>query len=144
MKLRKILLLPVAGIAFGLGTLGIFLPILPTVPLYLLTLAALTGSSERLKNKFVASKLYKKHLEPYKKAGGLTARSKLLLILWVTIQIIVAAFLVGARPILQIVLWTLYGGFMASMLFIVKTVDRKRVVAYKNEYIRTLNKQTSK
>lgn len=144
MKLRKIILLPIAGIAFGLGTLGIYLPVLPTVPLYLLTLAALTGSSERLKNKFIASKLYKKYLEPYKKAGGLTARSKSLLILWVTVQITVSAILIGARPILQIVLWGLYAGFMISMLFIVKTVERKKVAQYKSEYIRSLNEQTFK
>lgn len=142
MKLRKFLLLPMAGIAFGLGTLGIFLPILPTVPLYLLTLAALTGSSDRLRRKFVASKLYKRHLEPYKKAGGLTARSKSFLILWVTVQITVAAILVGARILPQIILWGLYAGFMVSMLLIVKTVERKTVVKHKNEYIQSLNQQT--
>ena len=144
MKLRKLIWLSVAGISFTLGTLGTFLPILPTVPLYLLTLFALTNSSVRLRNRFVASKLYKKHLEPYKKAGGLTARSKTLLILWVTVQVTIAALLVGARLAAQIILWGLYVGFMISILFIVKTVNRAKVVSYRNEYIQSLNRQTTK
>lgn len=144
MKLRKLIWLSVAGISFTLGTLGTFLPILPTVPLYLLTLFALTNSSVRLRNRFVASKLYKKHLEPYKKADGLTARSKTLLILWVTVQVTIAALLVGARLAAQIILWGLYVGFMISILFIVKTVNRAKVVSYRNEYIQSLNRQTTK
>lgn len=144
MKLRKLIWLTVAGIAFVLGTLGTFLPVLPTVPLYILTLLALTNSSTRLRDKFVASRLYKKYLEPYKKAGGLTLRSKLVLIVWVTVQIGIAAFLVGARPVVQIILWALYAGFMISMLFVVKTVDRAKYLHYKSEYIKSPNKQTSK
>ncbi|MDR2046707.1 MAG: YbaN family protein [Clostridiales bacterium] len=39
-----------------MGTAGIFLPILPTVPLFLLTLACYAKGSVRFERRFVSSK----------------------------------------------------------------------------------------
>lgn len=142
MKLRKLIWLTLAGITFLLGTLGTVLPILPTVPLYLLTLLALTNSSERLRSRFIASQLYRKHLEPYKKAGGLTLRSKIVLIAWVTVQIAIASLIIGFRLLPQIVLWGLYLGFLGSMLFAVKTVDREKYLKYQKEYSESAERNT--
>lgn len=122
MKLRKILWLTAAFISFGLGTLGTFLPILPTVPLYLLAAFCFANSSERLHNWFVNTGLYKRHLLPYLQAGGLTRKVKIILILGVSFQIGVAAFLVRKSLIGLVILGVLYLGFLISMLFIVKTV----------------------
>lgn len=122
MKLRKIISLMIAFIAFGLGTLGIFLPILPTVPLYLLAACCFANSSERLHTWFVNTGLYKRHLLPYLKAGGITRKAKIILILGVSMQIGVAAYLVRKSLLGLIILGALYLGFLISMLFIVKTV----------------------
>ncbi len=122
MKLRKFLSLIIALIAFGLGTAGIFLPILPTVPLYLLAAFCFANSSERLHNWFLNTGLYQRHLLPYLKAGGVTRKAKLYLIFGVSLQIGVAAFLVRSSMVGLAILGILYLGFLISMLFIVKTV----------------------
>lgn len=122
MSFRKILSLIIAFIAFGLGTAGIFLPILPTVPLYLLAAFCFANSSERLHHWFLGTGLYKRHLLPYLKAGGVTRMAKIYLILGVSLQIGVAAFLVRNSLVGLVILGILYFGFLISMLFVVKTV----------------------
>ena len=47
-KLKKAMYLLVGLIAFVLGFIGIFLPLLPTTPLFLLTSFCLLKSSEKL------------------------------------------------------------------------------------------------
>jgi len=54
--------LTIGAISFALGTAGIVLPLLPTVPFYMLTLFCLFRGSERFTNMFLASSLYKKNV----------------------------------------------------------------------------------
>lgn len=122
MNLRKLIWLFIALLAFGLGTAGIFLPILPTVPLYLLTVFCFANSSEKMHTWFLGTKLYKRYVEPYRKAGGLTRKAKIWLIICVSVQIAIAAFLVRGSLAGEIILAVLYLGFIVSMLFVVKTV----------------------
>lgn len=119
---------------FVMGTIGTVLPILPTVPLYLLSLFAFSRCSDRWLRWFLSTKLYKKHLEPYRKAGGLTVRAKRNLLLWVSIQMGIAAWLVWPKTVPLVILGLVYLGFLVSMAVVVKTVDREVVEAYKNEY----------
>ena len=126
MKVKRLVLI-IAGIAsLAFGTLGIFLPLLPTVPLYLLTLFCFTASSEGLRNWFVGTRLFKRYLQPYLQAGGLPLRAKILLILFVSLQIAVAAFFVKSSPIGLLILAGLYAGFLFSMIRIVKTLPREQ------------------
>ena len=76
MKLRKIIFILSGLCTLALGTLGVFLPILPTVPLYLLTLILFANSSDRLHTWYVQTKLYKKFLLPYLQAGALPGKRK--------------------------------------------------------------------
>lgn len=125
MKARKSLWLAVALIAFGLGTLGIVLPILPTVPLYLLTAFGFAKSSNRLHNRFLNSRLYRKYLLPYRTAGGLPLKVKIPLVIWVTVQIALVAYLLQAHLFWLLFLLLLYVGFLFSMQFLVKTIPSK-------------------
>lgn len=123
LTVRQILWIILGLFSVGLGTLGIFLPLLPTVPLYLLATFAFLSSSERLYTKFKASGLYRRHLKPYLDAGGLTKKAKLWLILFVSLQIAIAAFLVRHSIVGLCLVGVLYLGFLCSMLFFVKTVS---------------------
>ena len=60
LKVVRIIFAVLGLICFGLGTVGIFLPILPTTPLYLATLFFFTQSSQRLHDWFIGTNLYKK------------------------------------------------------------------------------------
>ena len=56
----RYIFLTIGAISFCLGTAGIVLPILPTVPFYVLTLFCLARGSERFHRMFLESQLYKK------------------------------------------------------------------------------------
>ncbi len=122
LTLRQTLWIITGILSVGLGTLGIYLPILPTVPLYLLGSFAFLSSSGKLYSKFRDGRLYKKYLQPYLTAGGLSGKAKLFLILFVSLQIGIAMFLVRNSIFGLCLAGALYLGFLISMLFIVKTI----------------------
>ena len=78
-KLKKAMYLLVGLIAFVLGTIGIFLPLLPTTPLFLLTSFCLLKSSEKLNEKFMQTKMYEKYVKSFVEKGGMTLKAKLCL-----------------------------------------------------------------
>jgi len=58
MTIIRILWLVLGGSSLGLGTVGIFLPILPTVPFYLLAAFAFSKSSEKMHNWLLNHKIF--------------------------------------------------------------------------------------
>ena len=76
-KLKKAMYLLVGLIAFVLGFIGIFLPLLPTTPLFLLTSFCLLKSSEKLNEK--QTKMYEKYVKSFVEKGGMTLKAKLCL-----------------------------------------------------------------
>ncbi len=107
-------------VAFVLGTIGIFLPVLPTFPFYLLTAVAFANSSERLHNRFVNSKFYKNNIEEFLETKSLPIRSKLSVLLSLTIFMGIGFYfmhLIWARLILAVV-WLVHVVYIG---FIVKT-----------------------
>ena len=67
MGIKRIVFIIVGCICLILGTVGVFVPILPTTPFYLLTAYCFARSSKKLDEWFKGTKLYKKHLESYVK-----------------------------------------------------------------------------
>ena len=126
MSVRKWLWIALGMLSFSAGTVGIFLPILPTVPLYLLTSFAFLNSSDKLYLRFKNSNLYKKYLSRYLEAGGLTKCGKFRLILFVTVQIIIAVFLLRKSLMGVLILAGIYFGFLFSVIFVIKTVKLKK------------------
>ena len=122
MKLRKLLFISSGFLTLALGTLGIFLPVLPTVPLYLLTLILFANSSRRLHSWYIQTGLYKKYLLPYLEAGGLTRRAKGWLIGFVTLQILIAVWLLRNSILGICICAAVYLGFLLSMRLAVKTI----------------------
>ena len=62
-KIKKSLFIVLGGISFILGTLGLSLPFIPTVPFYMLTSFLWVRSSDKLYGKFVESKYYQKYIQ---------------------------------------------------------------------------------
>ena len=76
--------LAAGAVSFGLGTAGTVLPLLPTVPFYMVTLFCLARGSERFHRKFLNSSLYRKTVGAYEKDKSLTLRAKTAILLSVS------------------------------------------------------------
>lgn len=69
--------LMIGMISFGLGFIGIVLPILPTTPFLLLAGFCFAKSSKRVHNWFVSTKAYQRHLEPFVQKRAMTLKTKI-------------------------------------------------------------------
>ena len=101
--LKKALLIIVGIISLILGVIGIFLPVLPTVPLLLLTSFCFLKSSEKLNEKFMKTKLYEKYVKKFKEQGGMTLKAKLTLVIPVSL-LLLFMFIKIDSPIMKCVI----------------------------------------
>lgn len=83
--MKKIILVIVGCIGVGLGALGAVLPILPAFPFLLLAAVCFAKSSDRLDRWFRGTKLYKNNLESFVKGQGMTRKTKIKVMITVTL-----------------------------------------------------------
>jgi uncharacterized membrane protein YbaN (DUF454 family) len=85
-----------AGFAFlSLGTVGIFFPVLPTTPFYLLTVACFARGSQHFHDWFIGTKLYEKHLSEFVATRSMTLRAKLTICVPVALIVFTSLWLIG-------------------------------------------------
>ena len=85
MNLKKMFWILLGCIGVALGSIGVFLPILPSVPFLLLATFSFARSSERLHIWFINTELYKKNLESYVQGKGMSMETKLRIMFLVTL-----------------------------------------------------------
>ena len=113
--------LAIGAISFALGTAGIVLPLLPTVPFYMLTLFCLARGSERFYKMFLESSLYQKTVGAYERDKALTLRTKLSILASVTTIMAIGAYFSQNMPVALIVMGLVWIGHVIALAFIVKT-----------------------
>jgi len=92
LKLKKIFLIISGSFFIFLGTIGIFIPILPTTPFILLAAACYIKSSEKLYNWLTSNKVFSKYIKNYSLKKGMTKNTKLKVILLGLLAIIISSF----------------------------------------------------
>lgn len=122
----RVLWIVVGFLALGLGCVGTVLPILPTVPFFLLALFCFAKGSQRLHDWFMGTQLYQKHLATYVKKEGMTLKTKLGIIIPVTIVMGIGFALMGSVPVGRIILAVVWVAHIIYFMLIVKTIPVQR------------------
>lgn len=94
-RLLRLLLLGAGFLAVGLGIVGIFVPLLPTVPFLLLATACFARSSERFHNWLLEHPHLGPTLHSYLNGQGIPLKAKVstLTLLWISIPLSVFFFI---------------------------------------------------
>ena len=122
MRLKKGIFILIGCISLGLGAIGTVLPIIPTVPFFLLSACCFAKSSEKLHGWFTNTKLYKDNLESYVKGEGMTIKTKVRIMVTVTFLMAFGFFMMDAIPIGRIVLVIVWLFHVVYFVFGVKTL----------------------
>lgn len=122
MRLKKILYVILGCIGVGLGAVGAVLPLLPSFPFLLLAAFCFAKSSERLHKWFTGTKLYKNNLESYVKGRGMTRKTKIRIMVTVTILMSIGFIMMDQVPVGRIVLACVWVFHILYFSFRVKTL----------------------
>ena len=128
MKIKRLLYLMIGFICLGLGCIGIALPILPTVPFFLVTIFCFANSSQRLHDWFLHTKMYKKHLEAFVKKKGMTIKAKITVLISVSLLMglgFVMMSHVRVGRIILIVIWICHIIYFIFGVKIIKQTDKE-------------------
>lgn len=127
--MKKLFFVTLGCIGLALGVIGIVLPILPTVPFFLLTAFCFAKSSERLHSWFLGTTMYKKYIGSYMKRKGMTLKAKLMLIGTVTAIMLPGFLMMGRVPVGRIIMAVVWVGHIVYFGFIVKTITQEEADA---------------
>lgn len=127
--MKKLFFVTLGCISLALGVIGIVLPILPTVPFFLLTAFCFAKSSERLHSWFLGTTMYKKYIGSYMKRKGMTLKAKLMLIGTVTAIMLPGFLMMGRVPVGRIIMSVVWVGHIVYFGFIVKTITQEEADA---------------
>lgn len=124
MKLKQIIFLIIGCLSLAFGCVGIVLPILPTVPFFLLTVFCFANSSQKLHDWFIGTQMYKKHLESFVQKKGMTVRTKATILTSVTALMAVGFVLMLRKGIIVpcVILAVVWVCHLVYFLFGVKTI----------------------
>ena len=104
MNIKKVLYVILGCIGVGMGAVGPVLPLLPSFPFLLLAAFCFARSSEKLNNWFINTRLYKENLESYVQGKGMTRKTKIKIMVTVTILMSIGFIMMHAVPVGRIVL----------------------------------------
>ena len=122
MNLKKVFLVILGCLGLGLGALGAVLPLFPAFPFLMLSVFCFAKSSEKLHNWFISTRLYKKNLESFVQGKGMTVKTKVRIMLTVTILMSIGFIMMHAVPVGRIVLGIVWLFHVLYFIFGIKTL----------------------
>lgn len=122
MKIKRGLLIVIGCIGVVFGAIGAILPLIPAFPFLLLATICFTKSSKRLNDWFVSTKLYKSNLESFVNGKGTTWKTKIRIMILVTILMTVGFVMMNQVVIGRIVLALVWLFHIIYFTFGIKTI----------------------
>ena len=124
MNIKKIFWIILGCIGVGLGAVGAVVPMLPAFPFLMLATFSFARSSEKLHTWFIGTKLYKDNLEDFVAGRGMTWKSKIRIMVTVTLLMSVGFIMMGTKGIATgcIVLGCVWLFHIAYFIWGVKTI----------------------
>lgn len=126
-KIKKFLYVTIGINSFGLGAIGVVLPVLPTTPFLLLSSFCFVRGSERFDKWFKGTKLYKKHLESFVNNRQMTLKQKVTILLFADFMLMFPLIILDSlmvKGLIVIVMLTKYWYF----IFRIKTVKKEDLI----------------
>lgn len=122
MNIKKAFFIVLGCLSLGLGALGAVLPLLPAFPFLMLAAFCFAKSSEKLHNWFISTKLYKKNLESFVQGKGMTMKTKIRIMVTVTILMSIGFIMMHAVPVGRIILGFVWIFHVMYFIFGIKTL----------------------
>ena len=122
--MKKLLYIIIGCIGVGLGAVGAVVPMLPAFPFLMLAAFCFARSSEKLDRWFKGTKLYKDNLEDYVAGRGMTVKTKVRIMITVTLLMSVGFIMMGLKGIVTgcIVLGCVWAFHIIYFIWGVKTI----------------------
>ena len=100
MKLKKVLYVAAGCLGVALGAVGAVVPMLPAFPFLMLAAFCFARSSQKLDRWFKGTRLYKENLADYVAGRGMTRKTKVRIMVTVTLLMSIGFAIMGSRDIL--------------------------------------------
>ncbi|MGN0521079.1 MAG: YbaN family protein [Eubacterium sp.] len=128
MKIKKVLLIILGCVGLALGAVGAVVPLLPAFPFLLLAAVCFAKSSEKLSNWFIGTKLYKNNLESYVKGQGMAPKTKVKVMITVTLLMSFGLFMMLRKDLYTpcIILGVVWLFHILYFSFGVKTIKKNK------------------
>ena len=129
--MKKILYIALGCIGVGIGTVGAVVPMLPAFPFLMLAAFCFARSSEKLDRWFKNTKLYKDNLEDFVAGKGMTKKTKIRIMITVTLLMSVGFVMMGLKGIVTgcVVLGCVWVFHLLYFIFGIKTIPAKEAAA---------------
>lgn len=102
-NIKRSIIIAAGWICLVIGSIGVFIPLLPTTPFLLISAACFSSTSEKFYNMLINNKYFGSYIYNYRNNGGVPVKIKIRAILFLWMGLIISMLIVG-RPVVFAIL----------------------------------------